>query len=573
MSEPVSNDHGTSRRIFVCRLARFTKQKDLLKLWGPHGAEHAVLRVQPSGNVAFVTFNTPQQAARVASNALTQPIVLHKRKLRVMVADAWHGFRLPSSGSGPSTGLGSSWDNPFPGYEPVYSAHLPVEVVARIAAFLPFTDRARMERVSKTWRAGVQEAFRKMQHLDVNDWRWPGMQGWRRIKTEGFYWVLARCAPHLKSIVLDDELTAEDLRPQLLALVTKSCPALERLDVTAVEARPSAFRELAASVSSLSDLAIGRCTNCSDIELGKVLEVNKTLQEFSAKGTDFSGKSLLQLSRDLVKLNLRDCTARGEYIAAAISKFSKLSHLCLIRPKNFHPDILQGLIANPTLPRSMESMEFVGCNPWSGDGEPREEDAEAEQEEAADFFEFDLGPIEMAVSLPSRYPLVTELGVAFCGWVDNTFIGEVGRHMKHLIKLDITGCTNIRGQFSLETLSGLNHCTELQISLLYPDVGAQFLKDMSSLRELTCRDNRGIADEDVCGLIRNSATIMIIDLEGCIHVGRAFVECVYSALRGDPHNHRTQIRVGGTSAIPLRRDRQLLHVLLDYTRHSKCPYA
>ena len=380
--------------------------------------------------------------------------------------------------------------------------------------------------------------------------------------------MLTRCAPYLKDIVLDDELAAEDLRPQLLALISKNCPALEELDVTAVNARPSAFRELAANVTSLKNLSIGSCTNCGDIELGKVLEANKALQSFSARGTDFSVRFLLQITRDLVRLDLKDCTARSEHIAAAISHFKSLSHLCLFRPKDFQPDSLQKLIESTTLPRSMESMEFVGCSPQSGNGGPQEEDAEAEQEEEADFFEFDLGPVEIAVSLLSRYPPVTRLGVAFCGWVDNTFIGEVGRHMKHLIKLDITGCNNIRGQFSLEALSGLNHCTELQSSLLYPDVGAQFLRDMSSLRELTCRDNRGVTDEDVCGLIRTSGNIAIMDLEGCVHIGRPFIECVYSALRGDPHNHRIEIRVGGTSAMPRRRDRQLLHVFLNYTRHS-----
>ncbi|XP_076670239.1 uncharacterized protein LOC143369767 [Andrena cerasifolii] len=304
-----------------------------------------------------------------------------------------------------------------------------------------------------------------------------------------------RCAPFLKSVILDDERAAEDLRPQLLALIAKNCPALEKLDITAVNARPSAFRELAAQVGSLRKLSIGRCTNCADFELGRVLEANKALQSFSAKGTDFSGRSLLRIARDLK------------------------------------------LIESTTLPRSMESMEFVGCNPQPGNGGPQEEDAEAEQEEEADFFEFDLGPVEMAVSLPSRYPLVTELGVAFCGWVDGTFIGEAGRHMKHLIKHDVTGCTKVRGQFSLEALGDLNHCTELQISLLYPDVGAQFLKDMPSLRELTCRNNQGITDEDVCGLVRNSATIEAMDLEGCTHIGRPFIDCVYSALRGDPHIH------------------------------------
>ena len=186
MSEPATSNHGNSRRIFVCSLARFTKKKDLLKVFRPHGAEHAILRVQPSGNVAFVTFTTPQQATKVASDALTQPIVLHKRRLRVMVADVWHGFNLPSSSAGPP-GSAPEWDDPFPGYEPVRSAFLPVDVISLIATCLSFADRARMERVSRTWRTGVHDSFRKMQRLDLGDLRWPGMQGWRRITTEAFY--------------------------------------------------------------------------------------------------------------------------------------------------------------------------------------------------------------------------------------------------------------------------------------------------------------------------------------------------------------------------------------------------
>lgn len=60
-----------------------------------------------------------------------------------------------------------------------------------------------------------------------------------------------------------------------------------------------------------------------------------------------------------------------------------------------------------------------------GGAEKQEKCAQKPQEVSADFFVFDLGPVVIAISLPFRYPPITEVGVAFCGWVDNTFIGEV----------------------------------------------------------------------------------------------------------------------------------------------------
>ena len=98
----------------------------------------------------------------------------------------------------------------------------------------------------------------------------------------------------------------------MLALIAKNCPALEELDATEINARPSAFRELTVRVSSLRSISIGRCANNSDLEIGKVFKANKSLTIFNAKSADFPGRSLLKLARDLVRLNLRYTTARGE---------------------------------------------------------------------------------------------------------------------------------------------------------------------------------------------------------------------------------------------------------------------
>ena len=160
-----------SRRVFVSRLASYTKKEQLLKVFEPFGPIHAVVRRKGSGNVAFITFATPEQADLVVEAAAAQPILCHKRKLRISLGDSWHEAVLIPLNTAPADSPGP---DPFGGLiiNPWGASVLPEECVAMIAAMLPYPDRARMERVSRLWRRASLASHRGTTTVNLEDWRW-----------------------------------------------------------------------------------------------------------------------------------------------------------------------------------------------------------------------------------------------------------------------------------------------------------------------------------------------------------------------------------------------------------------
>ncbi|CAK9809350.1 hypothetical protein ANTPLA_LOCUS6127 [Anthophora plagiata] len=165
------------RRLFITRLAPYTKKEKLLKIFSQYGAEHAVVLRNPTGNQAFITFKT-KEGAREAILAGRTGITCHNRKLRVLPGDSWHEAKLLS----PKPDV-----NPFPGLDLSEPIPLPIECISIIATFLPFADRARLEMTSRRWRMGSLLSHQCIRTISLDDWRWP--EGWdgKRITPNSLY--------------------------------------------------------------------------------------------------------------------------------------------------------------------------------------------------------------------------------------------------------------------------------------------------------------------------------------------------------------------------------------------------
>ncbi|CAK9799205.1 hypothetical protein ANTPLA_LOCUS1932 [Anthophora plagiata] len=371
------------RRLFITRLAPYTKKEKLLKIFRQYGAEHAVILRNPTGNQAFVTFKT-KEGAREAILAERTGITCHNRKLRVLPADSWHEAKLLS----PKPDV-----NPFPGLDLSEPIPLPIECISIIATFLPFADRARLEMTSRKWRQGTLSSYRSIRSINLNDWRWP--EGWdgKRITSNSLYWLTQRTGNKIKDIKINNNVIAKDLQPQIVTILVKNCPYIETIDLTGTTIRPSTIRAVEPVAHQLIDLSIGTCQGPIETHLTNIFNSSTQLRSFCAVSTNFSGKCLTHLNLNLEKLCLSDNDdLRTEHISHILSKLTTLKHLEIESCTGLtNGDTLRALSNNRSYNHSLKTLKLHVCVfGVFGLNMPEEEEAE----EQPDFIRLDLGPIE-----------------------------------------------------------------------------------------------------------------------------------------------------------------------------------
>ncbi|XP_076686110.1 uncharacterized protein LOC143378246, partial [Andrena cerasifolii] len=520
-SSSFSRPEILDRRLFVSRLAPYTKKEKLMEIFHPYGVEHVVVLRKTSGNNAFVTFKSID-GAKKALAAADVGIICHKRKLRVLMADSWHSTKLIP----PRPDV-----NPFPGFDLRERIPLPIECISKIANYLPFADRSRLEMVSRRWRLGSLASYHGLRHIDLNDWCWPN--GWEGtiVSTKSFYWFLKRAGSQLKSIRIDEEPLAKCLRPQVISIAIRSCPELQAIDLTAVTIRPSTLRDLESGAPRLTCLKLGKCEGPVDPELFKVLALAGILKSFCLTNTDITGKSLPAINKNLETFSLHRCEQlKPSNLATTLQGLRNLNYLKISICKNLiDHSILQALINNSDLQTTLTTLELHFC----GFEEPMPEMEMEEGNEAVergDFAELELGPVEMAVSFPSKYRSITTLSLTFCGWVASGLVSEIGLYMGEVTSLNLSGCTNIKGEFVLEPLRKLEKLKILNINYMHPTVGGWMLQFLKGLVEVHCRESQGITDEDICGLLRQCPEIVTIDVESCPTVSKTVLDCAYEVV-------------------------------------------
>ena len=339
-----------SRRIFVSRLASYTKKENLLKVFEPFGPIHAVIRRKNSGNVAFITFATPEQAVLVVEAAAAQPILCHKRKLKVSLGDSWHEMALIPFNTAPADPPGP---DPFGGLviKPWGASVLP--------ELLPDPDRARMERVSRLWRRASLASHRGTSAIDLEDWRWDNEWGSKPISTEAFYWMLQRCGRYVSHISLDERSLSSSLKPQVLAIACEGCVNLSTLDLRSVTIRPSALRALKGKLT-LRSLSLGKCEGPVDQYLS---QVTSGLRHLSIQNNTFTGKCL-EKGFELDILEIENClNLRDACISSALALCSGLSQLKISRcPGLRSPGTLTALTRNTRASETLEYLTFGTVN-------------------------------------------------------------------------------------------------------------------------------------------------------------------------------------------------------------------
>ncbi|XP_076545115.1 uncharacterized protein LOC143306877 [Osmia lignaria lignaria] len=521
-----TKEENEGRIVFVTRIPPFTKTKELLKLFKEFRPEHAVVARKSTGTQGYVTFPQATLAAEaIAWVKNTQPI-FHKRRIRAALADPWHEAKLlrPRDGA-----------VPFPGWEPRPSPPLPIEAITRIARLLPFADRARMECVSRAWRMGSMASYAGTNRLDLTDWRWP--QAWesRRITTEMLNWAVRRLGVYITDLRLDDGRVVGRLRPQVLGIVVRHCPNLVKIDLTGTLLRPSAVRDLIASANSLRELELGSCLGSVDPELSALFAAATRLERFGATGTAFVGASLPRLTPALRSLRVKRCESLSPAPVAAFLRAARslvdleLAQCTAITTE----EPLHALIANTALHSTLEELSICDIN-FVPAPEPAadDDDFEVPPDQPLHFLVLQIGPAEAATSIPEAFKNLKNLSTMFCGWVGNGFVIHIGEHLAQLTDLNLSGCSNIRGQFALEPLERLTALRRLAINNLHPTVGAQVLGNISTLEEVNCRDSLGVTDEDACTAAQGCPNLVALNMEGCLGITERTLRGITNIVRG-----------------------------------------
>nr|XP_034194557.1 uncharacterized protein LOC117610836 [Osmia lignaria] len=531
-----------------------------MTLFRAFSPDQAVVVRKPTGTYGFITFPTAELALRAVQWVEATKPIFHKRKIKAAIADSWNEAALLRPRGRP---------DPFPGWEPRTSPPLPEEVLARIARFLNFADRARMEGVCRAWRAGALASYASEQVLSTTDQRWP--QGWAHpsVDTEGLRWAIMRLGPYVSELRLDDRWVAERLRPQVLGIAARGCPRLTTIDLTGATVRPSALRDLASNAERLQRFYLGRTIGNVEPELSEVFVAAPHLASFVATGSGFAGAALSRMAPTLQEVRLRDCASLSSAsVAACLAAQRSLSSVELVQCRALSSaEPLDALMNNEDLHRSVQELVVIDI-----DFAPIIDGAEEEEiPDAADvpdpvFIELQLGPVEAARSLPELFRQLTILRVLFCGWVDVTFIRSVGEHLHQLLELDISGCSNVRGQFALESLGNLPRLEKITINNLHPTVSAPALATIATLEEVRARDSQGITDEDTTAIVRGCSRLVALDVEGCLGVTNQTVIESTEIVRRQGRATVLSLSVGGTSVDRWVRVRPSLVLRVLYDR-------
>ncbi|CAK9809352.1 Transposable element Tcb1 transposase [Anthophora plagiata] len=171
-----------------------------------------------------------------------------------------------------------------------------------------------------------------------------------------------------------------------------------------------------------------------------------------------------------------------------------------------------------------------------------------EAEEQPDFIHLDLGPIEHVDHFPSNLQATTTLSLTFCDWVTTTLLLEISTHMKNLLDLDLSGCTNIRGEFSLNSIAQLDNLRTLNINYMHPSISGWFLQSLTSLTEIHLRGNTFIQDEEIGSMLGNCTQLEIIDVEACNRIGHPLLVCASYMVRNQTREKPVSLYVGTMTA-------------------------
>lgn len=525
MANPTNNTNN-GRRLFIPHLAPYTRKQDVLKKFMEMGAIAAIVVLRSYGNSAFLHFATPEAATKAME--ASGKIVLHKRKIELLRLDPWHDAKVSR---------GKRTQSNEEHYEP-NPINLPVECLAKIAEYLPYADRARMEQVSWLWREDSIASHAKQTVLTSTTWVWTDEKNRDAgMSPEGFRWAMQKCGRYLRVLNLSQSTR---LTSQAISIAAKMCTQLTHLDITAVPIREAALREIS-TLTTLHNLKLGLCKGPIDPDLALVLANNLNLRILEIRSNDLTGRCLLS-GRSLSELQCSEChNIRDTLLAEVIESRKELQRLRLIDCTGVRSAVIvESITKNTKLTHTLEKLNISGLGP-------------------RDLITDD----ETSKRAGKAIRSITQLQLNACGWVNNRAISDIARHVGGLRKLNISSNINIIGEFALECLGNLSQMEELKINDLHPSVGGFFLSALTNLRQLHCQYNGGIKDEDICGLLQNNRHLECARLQGCTRITRVTVETTRRTIPFRLVN-KLHLHLWATQARPSRFDKKNNYLTMYY---------
>ncbi|XP_029053945.2 F-box/LRR-repeat protein 15-like [Osmia bicornis bicornis] len=340
------------------------------------------------------------------------------------------------------------------------------------------------------------------------------------------------------------------------------------IDLSGATIRPPAVRDLIPSAGTLRALSLGHCQGHLDPELAGLFGAATQLLDFEATATEFQGKPLRRIAPSLRTLRLRQCPSLlAEPLADALKQFLSFVNLELAHCDGLTTDLpLQQLISNQHIHQTLEDLRITGVSFDPVMLDPELEDIEVPQDLQAPYVELNIELANAGTSLAEAFPRLRTLHLRFCGWVSNSLIVQIGETSRDLECLDLSGCSNVRGQFALEPIATLPRLREVHVCNLHPSVGIQPLGSLATLEELQCRDSAGITDEDVCEVVQGCPVLSQINVEGCQGVTQQTVVGATEIIRQQGRTKVLSLWVGETGANRFARVRQSLLLCVYFDR-------
>lgn len=561
-------------RVYVVGVPIYLKKKFFLKLFAQEGIRDVfILHGKRKGlpNSAFLTFETPEQAAAALKQG---KIRTGKRVMKLMTAHKWHEQKImrrqpASSTPGPSQSSESQHLTSQVQHTPLKSlAQLTIEALIIVASTLPFCQRARMEGVNKSWQEGSTNSYRGITTISTDSWQWRKCEdSWLegedvKVSLDCFNWAMNRFGRYLKSLAFHK---GSALTSTAVTLAAKACKGLERLDLTHIRIREAALRELALNQTMLKSLTIGACDGPIDPELSELMLRNPKLKELTMVENNTTGKSLMA-GTQLEQLTLIECNyLNSAAVVTAVEGFKNLIKLILMECESiFHQDLRNAIITNENLRVTLKQLVIR-----SGGRENQIIPDGLGPLQQGEWRVLDENLAVQAHNFGQSIASVEYLELMGCAWMQEHLLIDITNHTQHLKYLDLSLCTNLQDQFALDCLSNLKELENLKINGMHPLVGGTFFNAMINLKSVECRDNAGITDEDICGLLINAPKLTYLDLEGTFNITRMVVVKVYELLKRRPRYEKFTMRLGGTKAMRVRKDKANMYLKIDYLRESK----
>ncbi|XP_046145655.1 F-box/LRR-repeat protein 15-like [Osmia bicornis bicornis] len=266
------------------------------------------------------------------------------------------------------------------------------------------------------------------------------------------------------------------------------------------------------------------------------------------------------IQRSLQTLRLKDCPSLlSEAVAATLTAMRCLVDLELSGCRTLTTiEPLKALMENQAIHDTLEELRIQGVSFDPVYLDPELEDLPVPEDLQLPFIELNMGPADEGATLVSVFRNLRILDLRFCGWVSNSLVLHIGQHLGKLERLDLSGCSNIRGQFGLEPLEALPKLRQVHLVNMHPSVGIQPLAAIRTLEEIQCRDSAGVTDEEVCQVVRGCPALTKFNVEGCQGITQQTITGVTDIVRREGRDAVLSLWVGETNVQRWARARQSL---------------